>query len=306
MIRPYVPIFPINKSTIKQPSRTMKPVHGLLTTLLVLLLVAFSVSAFAQNDNDCQTIEGVKGTSVSVDPNGNVYVIDGSTLYKLTQNGSEWVKSQYSNFQLGDIASIDVDNPLKIMLFYQDEGMILFLDEKMNPLMEPLNLMDAGMNNISLATYSTDNTIWLYDVVLHDLINVNFQLKELSRNHLSIEKFEPTQLISLQEKQLAMDDYTSDVAFFDAFGTYLKTIRVPGNAAKKQLYNGQIYCLNFNDMVRGVDAGFHILSYNYLLNKINFVREISCPVVDFAYSNGIVWGIDEEHHLKKIIFETEE
>jgi len=176
----------------------------------------------------------------------------------------------------------------------------------MNPLMEPLNLMDAGLNNISLSTYSTDNTIWLYDVVLHDLINVNFQLKELSRNHLSIEKFEPTQLISLQEKQLAMDDYTSDVAFFDAFGTYLKTIRVPGNAAKKQLYNGQIYCLNFNDMVRGVDAGFHILSYNYLLNKINFVRKISCPVVDFAYSNGIVWGIDEEHHLKMIILETEE
>ena len=207
----------------------MKPAHGLLTTLLALLLVASSVSAFAQNDDDCQTVEGVKGTSVSVDPNGNVYVIDGSTLYKLTQNGSEWVKSQYSNFQLGDIASVDVDNPLKIMLFYQDEGMILFLDEKMNPLMEPLNLMDAGMNNISLATYSTDNTIWLYDVVLHDLINVNFQLKELSRNHLSIENFEPTQLISLQEKQLAMDDYMCDVAFFDAFGTYLKTIRVPGH-----------------------------------------------------------------------------
>ena len=60
----------------------MKPAHGLLTTLLALLLVAFSVSAFAQNDDDCQTIEGVKGTSVSVDPNGNVYVIDGSTLYK--------------------------------------------------------------------------------------------------------------------------------------------------------------------------------------------------------------------------------
>ena len=65
----------------------MKPAHGLHTTLFALLLVAFSVSAFAQNDDDCQTIEGVKGTSVSVDPNGNVYVIDGSTLYKLTQNG---------------------------------------------------------------------------------------------------------------------------------------------------------------------------------------------------------------------------
>jgi hypothetical protein len=283
----------------------MKPAHRLLTTLLALLLVAFSVSAFAQNDNDCQTIEGVKGTSVSVDPNGNVYVIDGSTLYKLTQNGSEWVKSQYSNFQLGDIASIDVDNPLKIMLFYQDEGMILFLDEKMNPLMEPLNLMDAGMNNISLATYSTDNTIWLYDVVLHDLINVNFKLKELSRNHLSIEYGEPDQLISLQEKQLALAYSIKGVAYYDAFGTYLETISVPVHYGLDwQLDNSLIYYVKYDDM--GRTPGVYVVCYNYLLHTQQYLGEISCPVVDFAYSNGIVWGIDEEHHLKKIILETEE
>ena len=273
--------------------------------LLFLLLFSFIASVSAQNSETCHTIEGVKGNSVAVDPNGNVYVIDGPTLHKLVRNGEELIPYQYSNFQLGDIASVDVDNPLKIMLFYQDEGMILFLDEKMNPLMEPLNLMNAGLNNISLATYSTDNAIWLYDVVLHDLINVNFQLKELSRNHLTLEDFEPTQLISLKEKQLAMCNPATGVAFFDAFGTYLKTISVPhGYPSKWQCDNNQIFYLMFNDMGHGFEAGFHLASYNCLLHKLQYCGEVPCTLEDFAYGNGILWGIDEEHHLKMINLES--
>ena len=300
MIRPYVPIFPINKLTIKQPSRTMKPAHGLLTTLIALLLVAFSGSAFAQINDYCHTIEGVKGTSVSVDPNGNVYVIDGSTLYKYARNGNELFPYQYSNFQLGDIASVDVDNPLKIMLFYQDEGIILFLDEKMNPLMEPLNLMDAGLNNISLSTYSTDNTIWLYDVVLHDLINVNFQLKELSRNHLSIDKFEPTQFISLKEKKLAMYNPATGIAFFDAFGTYLKTIPVRTDAGSCQVDEKSIYYLKYDAIGLGAEKTWLFYQYNYITHE-EFYYELTCAFEKFAYSNGSIWAIDDQHRLKLAI-----
>ncbi len=279
----------------------MKPAHGLLTSLLfAMLLVAFSVSAFAQNNDYCHTIEGVKGTNVSVDPNGNVYVIDGSTLYKYARNGNELFPYQYSNFQLGDIASIDVDNPLKIMLFYQDEGMILFLDEKMNPLMEPLNLMDAGMNNISLATYSTDNTIWLYDVVLHDLINVNFQLKELSRNHLSIEKFEPTQFISLKEKKLAMYNPATGMAFFDAFGTYLRTIPVRADAGSCQVDEKSIYYLKYDALGPAAEKTWLFYQYNYITHEESYY-ELTCSFEKFAYSNGSIWAIDDQHRLKLVI-----
>lgn len=279
----------------------MNPTHGHFTTLIALLLVAFSGSAFAQINDYCHTIEGVKGTSVSVDPNGNVYVIDGSTLYKYARNGNELFPYQYSNFQLGDIASVDVDNPLKIMLFYQDEGMILFLDEKMNPLMEPLNLMEAGLNNISLATYSTDNTIWLYDVVLHDLINVNFQLKELSRNHLSIEKFEPTQFISLKEKKLAMYNPATGIVFFDAFGTYLKTIPVRTDAGWCQVDEKCIYFLKYDYLGLGEDKSWLFYQYNYTTLKEELVGDLTCSFEKFAYHNGSIWAIDDQHRLKLTI-----
>ena len=110
--------------------------------LLFLLLFSFIASVSAQNSETCHTIEGVKGSSVAVDPNGNVYVIDGPTLHKLARNGNELFPYQYSNFQLGDISSVDVDNPLKIMLFYQDEGIILFLDEKIEGIEHARNQAD--------------------------------------------------------------------------------------------------------------------------------------------------------------------
>lgn len=269
--------------------------------LLFLLLFSFIASVSAQNSETCHTIEGVKGSSVAVDPNGNVYVIDGPTLHKLARNGNELFPYQYSNFQLGDISSVDVDNPLKIMLFYKDEGMILFLDEKMNPLMEPLNLMDAGLNNISLATYSTDNTIWLYDVVLHDLINVNFQLKELSRNHLSLKDFEPTQFISLKEKKLAMYNPATGIAFFDAFGTYLKTIPVRTDAGWCQVDEKCIYFLKYDYLGLGEDKSWLFYQYNYTTLKEELVGDLTCSFEKFAYHNGSIWAIDDQHRLKLTI-----
>lgn len=205
-------------------------------------LILFSFLGFvnAQSiENQCKTIETVKGNAVSVDPNGNVYVVDGSSLYKLDANGT--LLFQYSNLLLGDITSIDVENPLKIMLFYYDESMILFLDEKLSPVGEPLDLMANGYMNVKLATYSTDNSIWIYDPVLQDLINVSFKLKELSRSHLNLPSFEPAEFVSSQEKQLVMYNPSTGLAFFDAFGTYLKTLQLKDMSLWRQVSGHSIF-----------------------------------------------------------------
>lgn len=190
-----------------------------------IFLILFSLLGFVSAqipDFQRTTIESVQGEYVSADPNGNAYVVNGSTLYKVDSTGN--LLCTFCNPLWGKISSIDVDNPLKIMLFYYDEALIVFLDEKLTPIAEPLDLFGHDFKNVKLATYSTDNTIWLYDVVLQDLINVNFQLKELSRNHLTLDAFNPNQFFSLQEKQLVMNNPSTGVVFFDAFGTYLKTL----------------------------------------------------------------------------------
>lgn len=213
--------------------------------VLFLLLFSFVGLTKAQlsinqyDNNQCTKVESAMGWPMSIDPNGNVYLVNGPILYKFNPAGE--LVGKYSNYLLGDIRSIDTDNPLKIMVFYYNESKIVFLNEKLTPLMEPLDLRSKNYMAVTLATYSTDNTIWIYDAVLHDLINLDFHLRELSRSHLSMDDLHPNQLISLQEKQLVMNNPETGVIFFDAFGTYLKTIPIQSPTHTIQVDASSIY-----------------------------------------------------------------
>ena len=242
---------------------------------LFLLLFSFCSFMHAQiriNEFDkdkCNKVEAATGTSMSLDANGNIYLINGAILYKLDPEGNLLYK--YCNYLLGDIRSVDADNPLKVMVFYYNEAKIVFLDEKLVPIMEPLDLFEKNHNRISLATYSTDNTIWIYDAVLQDLINIDFHLKELSRTHLTFDDLHPNQLFSLQEKQLVLNNPETGVLFFDAFGTYLKTLSIQSIDHTVQVDGTTISYLESVDVqdwiIDGPSSFPCLTTYTYALNS---------------------------------------
>lgn len=264
-----------------------------------IFLILFSLLGFVSaQDFDFQrtTIESVQGDYVSVDPNGNAYVVDGSVLYKVDSAGHPLYT--FSNSLWGNISSVDVDNPLKIMLFYYDEALIVFLDEKLTPISEPLDLFEHDFKNITVATYSTDNTIWLYDVVFQDLISVNFQLKELSRNHLTLPSFNPTQFFSLQEKQLVMNNPSTGIIFFDAFGTYLKTL--PFVFQTVNVDASHIYYIKSNHINDGVaiySNEAQLCIYDYVkmeLRQVDVPADVSSVT---AFHRNRLYYMDKERKL---------
>lgn len=276
-------------------------------TIFLILFSIFGFITAQSTDNQLQTIKTVKGNALSADPNGNLYVVDGPLLYKFDSEGRFLHK--YSNFLWGDITSIDVDNPLKIMVFYKNESQILFLDKNLIPLMEPLDLYANNFKNIQLATYSTDNTIWLYDAVLQDLINVNFQLKELSRNHLSMRNFNPTQFFSIKEKQLIMFNPATGVVFFDAFGTYLKTIALPTECPRISMDANSTYLYFIKSATNSTTdtndtSRTQFMYYDYLIMDAHQICELenagstSAPL----FSKNNVWYIDTGARIQKIEF----
>ena len=187
------------------------------------LLFSFLLVACMFVQAQSERVSDAVGDYISCDIRGNIYVVNGASLVKLDPFGSK--VANYEDFLLGDISSIDSDNPLKIMLFYRDAGKIVFLDDRLTVIGEPLDLFSQNLQNVTLATYSTDNKIWLYDEVAKDLIAVDFHLNVISRNHLTISGLNPSQFLSLQEKKLVLVN-TDAVLFFDAFGTYLNSYPV--------------------------------------------------------------------------------
>lgn len=186
----------------------------------ILLLFFLTLSLFAQDK--LTVLEKMTGTQLYADPNGNIYLVDGSKLSKLDANGK--LLRSFDDSFLGDIASVDVDNPLKIMVFYRESGKVVFLDDRLSPVMEPLDLFSHGYTSVTLAAYSTDNLIWLYDAASLELICIDFYCKEKSRNKLNFSDFHPMQLLACRERALLMNNPDDGIYIFDAFGTFLKRI----------------------------------------------------------------------------------
>ncbi|AWA29630.1 hypothetical protein HYN48_05770 [Flavobacterium magnum] len=76
---------------------------------------------------------------------------------------------EYKNLSLGKIRRIDLQNPLKIMLFYEDFNTVITLDNQLNETLkisfsniaEPLVVSAAGM--------ASQNRFWIYDSVRQQL-----------------------------------------------------------------------------------------------------------------------------------------
>ena len=169
-------------------------------------------------------IPNVNADFIKLDPYGNIYAVKGAQLSKFSQQGK--LLFSYTYNKLGVISSIDVFNPMKIMLFYQDSGTLIFLNEQLALINEPISLYDANYFTVSLASCSAANQIHLYDNVNKYLITLDFNLREISKTPINFPAFHPTQMIELEEKSLAMQDQETGIYLFDAFGTFNKLIPI--------------------------------------------------------------------------------
>jgi len=169
-------------------------------------------------------IPNVNADFIKVDPFGNIYAVKKTQLSKFSPQGK--LLFTYSDKTLGVISSIDVFNPMKIMLFHQDAGMLVFLNEQLAPINDPISLLDLNYLTISLASYSAANQIHLYDDVNKYLITLDFFMREISRTPINFPAFNPIKMIELEEKTLALHDPESGVYLFDIFTTFNKSIPI--------------------------------------------------------------------------------
>jgi len=205
--------------------------------LLISLLLFFLGLSYAQSEKSSMIEQNAE--IMAIDPQGNLYLVNDASLYKYGPEGE--LRYSYTNNILGNIASIDVDNPLKIMIFYRDAGIILFLNDKLAPIGDPIDIFAKGMTTISLATYSTKNNIILFDESNTDLIILDFYFQEKERIHYDFNEFHPFMLKDIHEKMLLMQDAKQGMFFFDGFGTFEKNIALYSDYPMQWLDNQFIY-----------------------------------------------------------------
>ena len=98
----------------------------------------------------------------AIDVLSNRYYEDNGVLYK--KNGDQiW---QYKNLSLGKIVKIDVQNPLKIGVFFEGFNSIVLLDNQLNEI-QKITFSDSNKNSIiaNAIGIAAQNKLWFYDSI---------------------------------------------------------------------------------------------------------------------------------------------
>lgn len=135
----------------------------LLFGLLLIHLTGFSTGSKEGIDSlPLKTILGENLAGFAVDNLGYIYLLDGTgQLKKLSPTGdSIGVFNDVRRF--GKLYSMDVSNPLKVLLFYKDFGTIVVLDRFLNNRLT-IDLRKHQIFQAKTIAQSFDNGVWVYD-----------------------------------------------------------------------------------------------------------------------------------------------
>lgn len=134
------------------------------TALILLLVTCYTMTVKAQSDSAFEFLRSVKGnfSYFNVDNLNNLYLItNNNQLKKLDEKGdSIGVFNDVKRY--GNPTSIDVNNPLKVLLYYKPFATVVVLDRLLN-MRNTINFRKQNIFAVPAIATSYDNNIWLFD-----------------------------------------------------------------------------------------------------------------------------------------------
>lgn len=126
----------------------------------ILLLITLHVSAqkkieVIQTDKTAIVADRI----VNINNQGKLLILKDNALVQNISNK----ENSYANVQLGNIASVNAFNPLKINVFYKDFNSVTILDNRLNEIYRIDFNNIRPYRNITHISTGYDNVLWLYN-----------------------------------------------------------------------------------------------------------------------------------------------
>lgn len=219
-----------------------------------------------------------------VDNLDNIYIVDTKNrLIKYDRDFKEVFR--YANNKCGQISSVDVSNPLKITLFYDDFNQIKVVDNTLS-VIESIDLSPWFLD-ISACGTSNDGNLWLYDPIQFALLKMNDQGKILATSgNVNDFGMSGIHVAGIRENgnYVVICDRNKGFYFFDNFGHYIYHFTASG-----------IHSFQFdgNKVIYYTATGLKTFSIQSKTRHILSISELSEPaqLKYILYSNGYYYGI---------------
>jgi len=203
-----------------------------ILSIAFIFIYIFSCSAKAQNESPYRLISMIKGDVVdfAVDNLDNVYVLTSTDQLKKYNANGDSVAIFNNVKKFGKISTIDVSNPLKVLLFYKDFSTIVVLDRLM-AIRNTIDLRQQNIFQVNAIAQSYDNNIWLYDEGDSRLKKIDDDGKLLSETadfRLLFSEAPRIKNICDQEGFVYLYDPQLSVFVFDYYGALRNKILISG------------------------------------------------------------------------------
>jgi hypothetical protein len=179
--------------------------------LFILFLSCFSAVTSQTTTRLKKTIPIETENFVGSDYDFNYYYFSKTVLSKKTPRET----LNYSSFLYGNISSVDITNPLKIVVYYRDFNVVTLLDSQLNE----TDIIQLPYD-VSFATKGTANHLWLFTTNTQVIENYNFKTNSVDSKSQPLKN---TSVLNMKSTENYVYLHTSTgIQTFDYLGNFIK------------------------------------------------------------------------------------
>lgn len=214
---------------------------------LFFLITIFSFQLSAQPKQALANVVLNADTYIGTDAYKNNYFVAEMAFYKKGPDG-DFV---FKDFSLGAIEKVDIINPLKIMLFYQQTNTVVFLDNRLNEVERiSFNALQEFVN-ISTAGNAGNNRIWLFNVDTQQLELFDYRLERKLQSSLPMEGNLMAMASNFNYCYLLFED---KLITYNVYGSFLSEVKIDnGNFITQN--DEDVWVVKNNDVFRYAEPG---------------------------------------------------
>ncbi len=198
--------------------------------LNILILLILQIHPFMLQDKYELVKElKVNGQQHYSDPLGNIYIIHSNEISRYNRQYKN--VARYSNAYLGQPASLDISDPLRLLVFYKDDNQLLWLDNFLTELGSPVRLDEMGYEQVELVCCSSQGGFWIYNSLTDQIhsfdASLNLVHESISLRPL-LESSDRPLFMKEKNRNIYVSYQSTGILVFDHFGNYQKTFPLTG------------------------------------------------------------------------------
>ncbi|MCJ0741904.1 hypothetical protein [Pedobacter montanisoli] len=203
-----------------------------------IFVVLFSGNSFSQQK--AIAVIDTPAKTVFIDNLDAVYVLTPKDeLLKYDTKGA--LKWRYSNNRYGKVKSIDVTDPLRVVIFYADFQQVVVLNNNLSQIATYSFAYNSNLL-VSAIAVADNNAFWIFETTSNSLIKLSSDFSENTRSANLYQLFDELvfpKKILVANQHIYLQKPNNDVLIFDVFGAFLRLLSLEG-LADFEIHNNKL------------------------------------------------------------------